>query len=493
MLSFTIGKSLITVFIDGSIHTVDSSHANFQPLYDELRKPAGERDREAIKTYSTIRQFITRYEGGRIRITDAEVLFDEQPVTNYMTQRMLDIATAGFEIEPWALFMDKVMDNPAEYVRAELYEWLEAGEMPLCPDGDFIAFKKVTAEYRDVRTGLFDNSIGTILEMDREACDPDRENHCSSGFHFCSAGYLSSYPGECVMVLKINPSFVTAIPSDYKFAKGRTCRYEVIGELSSESAARHGVWKKPVAYLEDTAEFPKETIAALQEGYHSGGYVSADAPKLFNPACTYGRTLGEILYDSTTPIKDTRGEFNNLVEDYRYFVEDSCAKIEADQTDAIQTSFDPSVIITKPHVTVTKTPERWHGESYRVSSQDPRITSLPTIARLGIANKAVAEVDRTTIVNVAARDGTRADQEAQETALRKRANNFDTYERHMAAIRGLKEISVEDTPAQVFETTDGRTFSASVVEQALSDASIRGAAKDLGISESTLRGWKKRL
>ena len=39
------------------------------------------------------------------------------------------------------------------------------------------------------------------------------------------------------MILKINPADVVAIPKDYNNTKGRTCRYEVIGELIHQNEA----------------------------------------------------------------------------------------------------------------------------------------------------------------------------------------------------------------------------------------------------------------
>jgi hypothetical protein len=51
------------------------------------------------------------------------------------------------------------------------------------------------------------------------------------GLHFCSRDYLSHFGGERIMILKINPRDVVSIPVDYNAAKGRACRYEVIGEL----------------------------------------------------------------------------------------------------------------------------------------------------------------------------------------------------------------------------------------------------------------------
>ena len=38
------------------------------------------------------------------------------------------------------------------------------------------------------------------------------------------------------MILKINPADVVSIPTDYNNSKGRTCRYEVIGELGVDPA-----------------------------------------------------------------------------------------------------------------------------------------------------------------------------------------------------------------------------------------------------------------
>jgi hypothetical protein len=58
-------------------------------------------------------------------------------------------------------------------------------------------------------------------------------NTCSTGLHFCSKEYLDHFGGHDsrTVILKINPRDVVSIPADYNATKGRTCRYEVIGEL----------------------------------------------------------------------------------------------------------------------------------------------------------------------------------------------------------------------------------------------------------------------
>lgn len=256
-LSFTIGRDTITVFLDGQIHTIKDSHANHAALLAELRRDPDERDLDAIRPLVSIRRYIEAASFGNVTVSGDAVLYKGEAVTGYLATRMLEILQQGVGIEPWAYFMENLMKNPSESARKELYEWLEKAKLPLTPDGHFIAFKKVQSNYMDCHTGKFDNSVGSILEMDRGLCDTNRRNECSTGFHFASVGYLSHFGGQKVMAVKINPRDVTAIPPDYNVTKGRCCRYEVVAELQNQNAASNGAWsKKAVVDLEDPREFP---------------------------------------------------------------------------------------------------------------------------------------------------------------------------------------------------------------------------------------------
>jgi hypothetical protein len=48
------------------------------------------------------------------------------------------------------------------------------------------------------------------------------------------------------MILKINPADVVSIPSDYNNTKGRTCRYEVVGEHIVEDRYNTEAFDQPV-------------------------------------------------------------------------------------------------------------------------------------------------------------------------------------------------------------------------------------------------------
>jgi hypothetical protein len=136
-----------------------------------------------------------------------------------------------FPIDPLANFMDNLMTNPSKRAVTELYGFLEVNNLPITPDGCFLAYKKVNAEYKDCHSNTIDNSVGQVVEMERNAVDDNFNNTCSSGLHFCSREYLDHFYGDHIMIVKINPRDVVSFPRDYNNSKGRCCRYEVIGEL----------------------------------------------------------------------------------------------------------------------------------------------------------------------------------------------------------------------------------------------------------------------
>jgi hypothetical protein len=153
------------------------------------------------------------------------------------------------------------MENPSKRAVDELYDFLEAGELPITEDGHFLAFKNVRETYMDIHSGTFRNMVGDICEMKRNQVDEDKDRTCSYGLHFCSIAYLPNFldsNGGKTMIVKINPKDVVAIPSDYNNTKGRTCRYEVVGEYTENWREKIGRgesgWDAPL-YSSDGGEY----------------------------------------------------------------------------------------------------------------------------------------------------------------------------------------------------------------------------------------------
>jgi hypothetical protein len=222
------GKNIV-VIIDNQPHTVTSTHIG----YEKIKQAIKDNDWDAVKDVIDPKKQILEYGAGNVAIQGSKVFWKEREMHGVLTNRLIEMYQDGFPVEPLIAFMENLMQNPSKRAVEELYGFLEKGNLPLTPDGHFLAYKKVRQDFRDCHTGTMDNSVGQTVEMERNAVDDDQNRTCSAGLHFCSKEYLPHFGGHDsrTVILKINPRDVVSIPTDYNNAKGRACRYEVIGEL----------------------------------------------------------------------------------------------------------------------------------------------------------------------------------------------------------------------------------------------------------------------
>ena len=225
-LPYLILDNAVSVTLaDGTPHTINSSHLNFDAIIDAIKNGEWDEIAGLIDVPAALQEQI----GGAVTVSLAGVKYNGNPVHSTLAQRMVDLLGQGFDIQPWINFMEKLYTNPDPFSITQLYGFLEAAKLPLCPDGDILAYKYVRDNYKDVYSGTFDNSVGSQPTMDRALCDNNPNNHCSSGLHFCSRGYLGSH--HKVMLVKVNPRDVVSIPADHRCEKARACTYKVVGEL----------------------------------------------------------------------------------------------------------------------------------------------------------------------------------------------------------------------------------------------------------------------
>jgi len=171
----------------------------------------------------------------RLRYEYGVIYLDDRALHNYAATTLARLLEDGHDVTALAAFVEKQERNPNPEMIEHLYQFLEFGKIPLTPDGDFLVYKAVRADYYDIHSRSYMNSVGSICEMPREAVDPNRSQTCSAGLHVCSYAYLPSFAhaGGHVMLCKVNPADVVAIPHDYDNTKMRVCRYEVVGEVTS--------------------------------------------------------------------------------------------------------------------------------------------------------------------------------------------------------------------------------------------------------------------
>ena len=229
---FLIQGDNVVVVIDNKPHTINKTHITYQKVVDAIK--AG--DWDAVKESIEPKKIVLNYGKGNVSIQGETLFWKGTELHTTLAIKMIDMLREGFPIEPMVMFMDNLYQNPSKRAVDELYGFLEKGNLPITPDGHFLAYKKVRANYLDVHSGTMDNSVGKIVEMERFNVDDNKDNTCSTGLHFCSKDYLNSFGGERTVIVKINPRDVVSIPSDYNATKGRACRYEVVGEIDQDKA-----------------------------------------------------------------------------------------------------------------------------------------------------------------------------------------------------------------------------------------------------------------
>lgn len=186
------------------------------------------------------------------------VLYKGDTLANYAVDKLIAIIEAGQNTVPLSRFLDNLLGNPSKRVVDDLYRFLEKGRIPITEDGHFLAYKKVRADYKDIHSGRFVNTVGAKFEMPRNQVDEDASRTCSTGFHVCSYDYLPQFgssEGNRVVVCKINPADVVAIPADYNDTKMRVYKYEVISEVTDYFKKGENVLAK-----QEVAEKPYEVV-----------------------------------------------------------------------------------------------------------------------------------------------------------------------------------------------------------------------------------------
>lgn len=172
---------------------------------------------------------IARFSHGKIEVRDGLVTYAGEEIHNIVVDRILNFIKNGLPYEPLVKFLDKLMQNPSRRAVNELYKFLEHKKMPLTPDGDFLAYKSVRADFTDWYSGQHNFSIGQVREMARNQVCDNADVGCSAGYHAGSEEYAKSFNGGGnLVIVKINPADVVSVPTDCECQKLRASRLEVV-------------------------------------------------------------------------------------------------------------------------------------------------------------------------------------------------------------------------------------------------------------------------
>ena len=258
MGTYVILPNMLSIVYNNKPYMVSDDHIHYDEILEHVRNDNFYAAIELINVTGVI----TRFTGSKVyelsnnkfvfEVNDYQIKINGKEVNNALVDLIIRMHKNGDEIDPLIAFYNNLLQNPSHRAVNELYGWLEANEMfSITDDGHFLAYKKIRYNWTDIHTGRFDNSIGQIVEMERNEVDNDKDRTCSNGLHFCSYDYLKHFGsndvGQCrVVILKINPRDVVSIPTDYNNSKGRCCKYEVVDECKEWKEKEY--FEAPVTY-----------------------------------------------------------------------------------------------------------------------------------------------------------------------------------------------------------------------------------------------------
>lgn len=220
------------LFLDGKQYAIGNDHPNFQKILDAL----AEKNYDAIPTLADIPTSVRKWLGNRdgFTLTDGLIALDGEPFTAEVTDKVLNMIDAGNDADPLYKFLRKVRNNPSRVAQTELLLFCVANNFMIHEDGDILAYKSVRPDYTDIHSGKISNRVGETISLPRHTVDDRRDHTCSTGLHFASHTYATSWhsrPDARLMIMKINPADVVSIPNDYNNQKGRCCKYLVYSEI----------------------------------------------------------------------------------------------------------------------------------------------------------------------------------------------------------------------------------------------------------------------
>jgi len=217
----------LTILKDGKSFTILKDNQYFEETLEALK----EKNWAKVVRFINKAQAIHNFAEGRITVKDNGVFFNGELIKGNIVDRILMFVDDNLEPKPLINFLDKIMDNPSKRCVEKLLAFLEHGNMPIDEDGDFYAYKAVTSGMKDKHTGKIDNSIGAIVQVQRNTVDDIPEHDCSYGLHAGTLQYVkhfqNEYDNDTVVIVKINPADVVTVPEN-DVTKLRCCKYKVI-------------------------------------------------------------------------------------------------------------------------------------------------------------------------------------------------------------------------------------------------------------------------
>ena len=238
MIAYTLTNNTLTIVLKNKVHTINKE----QPQWEKVMTAIQNNDEDLLLRCLNTETAINSFTEGNVTIKDNVVYYKNTKLDNYVVSKVVDFAANKLPLQPILRFINNLMKNPSRRTVQELYKFLEHKNMPITPDGNFLAYKGVQSNFFSitsgsavvikgtVKEGHIYNGVGEEIEVERNSVCDDSAIPCSSGLHAGSLRYASKFGASgTVIIVEINPSDVVSVPTDSNNEKLRACKYKVVG------------------------------------------------------------------------------------------------------------------------------------------------------------------------------------------------------------------------------------------------------------------------
>ena len=232
-----------TVYFNATPFNFDSSHPKYVSLIECIKTG----DDVEFQRLSSVGNCIENWSEGNFDFIDGFLFYEDEPVRDAVTQRIISMMEEGWDVTPMLKFLDRLYSNPSNRAVTEFYDWIQHKGLAITPDGYILGYKGVVTydgpetedklgrklkegDLVDKYTGKsFRNNVGDVNEMKRRRVDDNCNNTCSHGLHVGTFDYACKWAGNGnVVLVKFDPADVVSIPVDHDFKKLRCSKYEVV-------------------------------------------------------------------------------------------------------------------------------------------------------------------------------------------------------------------------------------------------------------------------
>ncbi len=237
MIATSIRQTSVTIVLNNDVYTVEKTNPNWNNVLDAIRN----NDEYELKRLLDEKTVISEYTEGNVTVKHGDIFFKGAKLGGTLIERIREFIKQKLPVVPLLKFLNKLMENPSRRAVTELYKFLENQNMPITPDGNFLAYKGLDGSFwsktanketvvlkgkTDTQGRIF-NGVGETIEVTRNSVCDDPNQGCASGIHAGSLKYAQSFAsGGKLVIVEINPADVVSVPNESS-EKLRTCKYVV--------------------------------------------------------------------------------------------------------------------------------------------------------------------------------------------------------------------------------------------------------------------------